>query len=310
MIAQLRTNRIVWAFGVLVVLWLAAMLFAHGFASISQVQYLSRTAGFLGLVAVGQTLVVVMGGIDLSVSGVVALAAVVCAQVHAGSSSSAWAIGVALLASAVVGAFNGAGTLFLKVPPMVMTLGTGAIISGALLIYTNGAPKSANIALLSSLANGNVLGIPLAFVLWAVAIAVGTWLLHATRSGRYAFFLGSNVAASRASGVPIVSTSFIMYVACSMLAGAAGLVLLGFTGTSSLTMGNPYQLLSIAAVVLGGTSILGGRGHMTGTMAGALLLTLLTALLASWNLSEAVRQMALGLLIILLLLVYAREQRS
>jgi ribose transport system permease protein len=90
----------------------------------------------------------------------------------------------------------------------------------------------------------------------------------------------------------------------------AGLVLLGFTGTSSLTMGNPYQLLSIASVVLGGTSILGGRGHLLGTVAGALLLTLLNALLVAWNLSEGLRQVSLGLLIIVLLLAYARERRT
>jgi ribose transport system permease protein len=99
-------------------------------------------------------------------------------------------------------------------------------------------------------------------------------------------------------------------VSCALLAGVAGLVLLGFTGTSSLTMGNPYQLLSIASVVLGGTSILGGRGHLLGTIGGALLLTLLTALLISWNLSEGVRQVVLGVLIIGLLLVYARERRT
>lgn len=307
MISDLRSNRVVWAFGVLIVMWCAAVLFAQGFASVSQFQYLASTASFLGLVAVGQTLVVVMGGIDLSVSGVVGLAAVVCAQVDA-TSSPATAIVVALVACALVGVCNAAGTLFLKVPPMVMTLATGVIISGALLIYTNGAPKSASIGLLSSIAGHRVAGIPLSFALWAVAVAFGTWLLHMTRSGRYGFSLGSNLAASRASGAPVVSTTFIMYTSCSILSGAAGLVLLGFTNTSSLTMGNPYQLLSIAAVVLGGTSILGGRGNMVGTMVGTMLLTLLTALLTSWNLSSAQRQVALGALIIGLLLVYAREQ--
>jgi len=308
-IASLRSNRVVWAFAVLLLLWLLAVVVAHGFADPSRIQYLTRTAAFLGLVAVGQTLVVVMGGIDLSVSGAVALAAVVCAQVASGS-PSAWAVVVALAACAVLGAVNATGVIFLKVPPMVMTLATGTVLSGVLLIYTEGAPRSAKIPLLSALANDNLFGVPLAFLLWMAAAAVGTWLLHATRSGRYAFSLGSSVAASRASGVPVASTSYAMYVACSVLAGVAGLVLLGFTSTSSLTMGSPYQLLSIAAVVLGGTSILGGRGHVTGTLAGALLLTLLTALLVTWNLSAALRQVALGLLIVILLLAYARESNK
>ncbi|TDD35301.1 ABC transporter permease [Actinomadura sp. KC06] len=305
----LKENRAVWAFGVLVLTWLAAILFAKGFDSVSSFRYLVQTAAFLGIVGVGQTLVVMMSGIDLSVSGVVALSAVVCAQVASESGGTA-GIAVALAASILVGLANAAGVTWLRVPPMVMTLATGTIVAGALLVYTDGSPKSAKVALLGSLANDRVLGVPLAFVLWIGITAAAAWLLHASRVGRYVFALGNGERASRASGVPLARTAFIAYGTCSLLAGVAGLVLLGFTSTSSLTMGNPYQLLSIASVVLGGTSILGGRGHVLGTVAGALLLTLLTALLASWNMSEGVRQIVLGLLIIGLLLAYARERRS
>ncbi|MGW0580672.1 ABC transporter permease [Streptomyces sp. NPDC002920] len=308
-VAALRGSRAAWAFGVLGVTWLAAILFADGFESVSSFRYLVQTASFLGIVAVGQTLVVMMSGIDLSVSGVVALSAVVCAKVASGS-GGATGIAVALLLCALVGAVNAAGVVWLRVPPMVMTLATGTILSGALLVYTDGSPSSARLPLLDSLANGRVLGVPWAFVLWLTVTAAAFWLLHLSRTGRYAFALGAGEDAARASGVPLVTTAFTAYTACALLAGVAGLVLLGFTGTSSLTMGNPYQLLSIASVVLGGTSILGGRGHLLGTVGGALLLTLLTALLTSWNLSEGVRQVVLGLLIIGLLLVYARERRT
>ncbi|MEI5526199.1 ABC transporter permease [Streptomyces brasiliscabiei] len=303
------TSRATWAFGVLAVTWIAAILFADGFDSVSNFRYLVQTASFLGIVAVGQTLVVMMSGIDLSVSGVVALSAVVCAKVASGTGGTT-AVLVALLLSALVGAVNAAGVVWLRVPPMVMTLATGTILAGALLVYTDGSPSSAQVPLLDTLANGRLLGVPWAFVLWLVVTAVAFWLLHLSRTGRYAFALGAGEDAARASGVPLVSTAFVAYVSCALLAGIAGLVLLGFTGTSSLTMGNPYQLLSIASVVLGGTSILGGRGHLLGTVGGALLLTLLTALLTSWNLSEGVRQVVLGVLIIGLLLVYARERRA
>ncbi|MEU1184237.1 ABC transporter permease [Streptomyces sp. NPDC005820] len=309
-VAALRGSRAAWAFGVLAVTWLAAILFADGFDSVSSFRYLVQTASFLGIVAVGQTLVVMMSGIDLSVSGVVALSAVVCAQVASGGGGGATGIAAALALSALVGGVNAAGVVWLRVPPMVMTLATGTVLSGALLVYTDGSPSSARVPLLDSLANGRVLGVPWAFALWLAIAAVAYWLLHLSRTGRYAFALGAGEDAARASGVPLVSTAFIAYTACAVLAGVAGLVLLGFTGTSSLTMGSPYQLLSIASVVLGGTSILGGRGHLLGTVGGALLLTLLTALLTSWNLSEGVRQVVLGVLIIALLLVYARERRT
>ncbi|MET9913730.1 ABC transporter permease [Streptomyces sp. NPDC006476] len=308
-LAVVRGSRAAWAFGVLALTWTAAVVFADGFDSGSSFGYLVQTASFLGIVAVGQTLVIIMSGIDLSVSGVVALSAVVCAKVASGT-GGATGILVALALSALVGAVNAAGVVWLRVPPMVMTLATGTILAGALLVYTDGSPSSAEVPLLDSLANGRVLGVPWAFVLWLGVTAVAGWLLHASRTGRYAFALGSGESAARASGVPLAATAFTAYVGCALLAGVAGLVMLGFTGTSSLTMGNPYQLLSIASVVLGGTSILGGRGHLLGTVGGALLLTLLTALLTSWNLSEGVRQVVLGVLIIGLLLVYARERRA
>lgn len=309
MIARMRESRAVWAFGVLAVAWLGAVLLAQGFDSASSFRYLVQTASFLGIVAIGQTLVVMMSGIDLSVSGVVALSAVVCADVSA-SAGGAAGIVTALALSFCVGLVNAAGVTWLRIPPMVMTLAVGTIIAGSLLVYTDGSPKSADLPILRSLANERVLGVPQAFLLWLAITLVAVWLLHASRIGRFAFALGNSQPASRASGVPLAATTFVMYGACALLAGVAGLVLLGFTGTSSLTMGDPYQLLSIASVVLGGTSILGGRGHVLGTVAGALLLTLLTALLTSIDLSAGLRQVTLGLLIIALLMLYARERRT
>ena len=305
----LRDARAAWAFGVLVLAWAAAILFVRGFDSVSSVRYLLQTAAFLGIIAVGQTLVVVMSGIDLSVSGVVALSAVVCAQV-AGGSGGAGGIAVALAISALVGVVNAAGVIWLRVPAMVMTLATGTIIAGGLLVYTNGSPKSASVPLLDALANNSLLGIPESLLLWLGISVVAVWLLHFSRVGRYLFALGSSGPASRASGVPLEVTTLLSYAGCALLAGVAGLVLLGFTGTSSLTMGDPYQLLSIAAVVLGGTSILGGSGHLLGTLAGTLLLTLLNAVLVVWNVSAGLQQVLLGLLIIVLLLVYGRERRT
>ncbi len=126
----LRDNRAVWAFGVLGVTWLAAIAFADGFGSVASVRYLVQTASFLGIVAIGQTLVVMMSGIDLSVSAVVALSAVVCAQVASGSGGAAGML-VALAVSVLVGLVNAAGLVWLHLPPMVMTLATGTVISGA-----------------------------------------------------------------------------------------------------------------------------------------------------------------------------------
>lgn len=301
-------NRAVLSFVALAGLWLVAVIVSPSFGSPHTTTYLLQTAAFLGIIALGQTLVIIMGGIDLSVSGVVALAAVVCAQVTSTAGPIA-GVAAALAASAIVGLANALGVTYLGLPPIVMTLATGTILTGVLLIYTNGSPKSAAIPFLNQIANGSIFGIPLAFLVWLGFMLLTLWLLHASSVGRYAFALGSSAKASRASGVPVPVTNIVMYIGCAVLAGCSGLILLGFTNTSSLTMGNPYQLLSIAAVVLGGTSILGGRGHLLGTVSGALLLTLLTALLTAWDFSEAIRRVALGALIIILLLFYSRETK-
>ena len=305
---RLTANRTLLAFGALALVWAVAVLTTAGFASWSKTSYLMQTASYLGIIGVGQTLVVMMGGIDLSVSAVVSLTAVVCAQVASGH-GGAMGIGVALAAAALVGAANAFGVVTLRLPPLVMTLASGTIISGVLLVYTNGAPKSATVPLLTHLANGAVAGIPSALLLWLGITGVCVWLLHFSRIGKETVALGMSVPASRVSGVSVPATTYAMYVVCSLLAGIAGLVLFGFTDTSSLTMGDPYQLESIATVVLGGTSILGGRGNLLGTVAGALLFTVLTSVLQAWNLSQAAQQIILGVLIIGLLLAYARESR-
>jgi ribose transport system permease protein len=302
-------NRAVLSFVALGALWLFAVIVSPSFGSPSTTTYLLQTAAFLGIVALGQTLVIIMGGIDLSVSGVVALAAVVCAQVTSSAGPVAGII-AALLASAAVGLANALGVTYLGIPPIVMTLASGTILTGLLLIYTNGSPKSASVPFLEAIANASVFGIPLAFLVWLGFMLITLWLLHAASVGRYAFALGSSAKASRAGGVPVHVTNIVLYIGCAVLAGFSGLILLGFTGTSSLTMGNPYQLLSIAAVVLGGTSILGGRGHVLGTVSGALLLTVLTSLLTAWDFSEAIRRVALGALIFILLLFYSRENKQ
>lgn len=310
-IAVARTllrNRAALSFVALAAIWIIAVVVSPSMGTPATTEYLLQTAAFLGIVAIGQTLVIVMGGIDLSVSGVVALSAVVCAQVAQTGGGAAGVI-AALVASALVGLCNGAGITFLKIPPIVMTLASGTILTGVLLIYTNGSPKSARIPLLTTIAKGTVAGIPWAFLVWLALAAVTLWLLHGTALGRYAFAYGSSEKTARAAGVPMRGTTLLLYTGCAVFAGISGLVLLGFTGTSSLTMGNPYQLLSIAAVVLGGTSILGGKGHLLGTVSGTLLLTLLTSLLAAWDFSEAGRRVALGLLILVLLLFYSREAR-
>lgn len=299
------------AYAVLVVVWLLATLAVPGFRGTTQIQDLLQTGAFLGIVAAGQTLVVLMGGIDLSVAGVMALGAVVCPQlVTVSHLNPTVAMLLALLTCLIVGLINGAGIALLAVPPLVMTLAVESVIEGGLLIYTQGSPKGARIAVLDTIANDSLLGIPLAFWIW-IAISLGcVWLLAFSRFGRAIHALGTNLVAARLSGVAVLPTTLLAYGLCSLLAGVAGLIIFGYTSSSDLSVGQPFVLNSIAAVVLGGTSILGGRGTYLGTIAGALLLTVITTLLGVWNFSQAGREIVEGALILLLLLAYARERTT
>jgi ribose transport system permease protein len=303
------SNRTVLAFVVLVLFWIATNVWVPNFATVGHTQYVLQTGAFLGLVAAGQTLVIIIGGIDLSVSAVLALGAVVCAQlISANHLDPLEAIAISLAISTLVGFGNGLGIRKLRLPPLVMTLATLTIIQGGLLLYTNGSPKSARVPILQFLANDKTLGIPTAFLLLMVVSVFCIWLLNYSRFGRSAYAMGINAQAARLSGVNLDRTTYLMYALSGLLSGIAGLVLFGFTDNSYLAMGNPYQLGSIAAVVLGGTSILGGRGHYLGTVAGALLLTILTGLLPVLNIPQAGQNITQGLVVLGLLLIYSRER--
>jgi len=302
-------NRTVFAFVVLFLFWVATNVLVPNFATVGHTQYVLQTGAFLGLVAAGQTLVIIIGGIDLSVAGVLSLGAVVCAQLIASKQAGVpEAIAISLALSALIGLANGLGIRKLRLPPLVMTLATLTIIQGGLLLYTNGSPKSVHVPILSFLANDKTFGIPNVFLLLMVVSVFCVWLLNFSRFGRSAYAMGINPQAARLSGVDLNRTAYLMYTLSGLLAGVAGLVLMGFTDNAYLAMGNPYQLASIAAVVLGGTSILGGRGHYLGTVAGALLLTILTGLLPVLNIPQAGQNVTQGLVIIGLLLLYSRER--
>lgn len=310
-VRQILANGTLLAFLVLLVFWGITDALVHGFATLNHTQYVLQIGAFLGIVAAGQTLVVMMGGIDLSVSGVLALGAVVCAQlISANNVNPAIAVVIALVVCVSIGLVNAFGIVRLGLPPLVMTLAVLTIIQGSLLIYTSGSPKSANVPFLGALSSGSTADIPNAFWVWVVVSVLGVWLLNFSRFGRYVYAIGVNPVAARLSGVNVYLTTYLMYATCSLFAGIAGILLFGYTGNSYLTMGDPYLLGSIAAVVLGGTSILGGRGQFVGTIGGALLLTVLNSVLPVWNIPQAGRQILEGALIIILLLVYARERTS
>ena len=224
----------------------------------------------IGLVGVGQTIAVIGGGIDLSVSAVITVTALVLPMVSFKSDSSGLgAIALSLLVAAAIGAVNGLSIGYLGLPPLIMTLAMATILQGLLVLIAGGSAISVSNATLEWLGSTHVLTISASILLWLIVAAICLFWLHGTRNGALIFAIGTNPVVSKLSGVPIRRLTLATYVISGLCAGLAGLLLLSMNGQGYVGIGDPYLLSSIAAVVLGGTSILGGRGSYFGTIAGA-----------------------------------------
>lgn len=297
------------SFAVLIVLMLLAQLQSGNFLTVSHLGVLLGIAAVLGIAAAGQTVVVIAAGIDLSVGAVISAADVLTVQWTGGTDQLTLTLLAIVGLGAVVGALNGAGVSLLAINPMVMTLGMAAVVSGFVLVVTDGQSGGQPHPAISGSMTARVGGIPGAVAVWVVVAIVAIVVLHYTTFGRRIFAFGSNARASELSGLRRTPTLVGVYALSGALAAVAGVVLAGYTGTGAYGIGDQYTLTSVAAVVIGGASLLGGRGSYVGTIAGVLVLAVLDDALSAAAVPIAGRQIAQGVAIILILLVYGRERR-
>lgn len=298
------------AFVVLIVAWIGTMLFIPGFNTWNHNMTFLKTAAYVGMIVIGQGICIISGGIDLSVSNVVTLSSVVAAGcVKAGWGDGA-AIVVALLASVLVGAINATGITFLRIPPIIMTLAMLSLLEGGLLIATDGTPPSGCGDVIKWLCKGKPLGVPNAVFVWIIFLVLALLLMNKSKFGRHIYAIGTNESAAKLNGVKVVATKYMVYCLSSLCAGIGGLLILGNMGSTYLTIGQQYQLMSIAAVVIGGISIQGGKGKFTGIIAGTMLMILLRDILNVMKMSNAGREIFQGVLILAVLLAYGREKKS
>lgn len=301
MTALLRRNRlIVLAYVGMVVLLLVTAFFSSGFLSESSLRSLLVLAAFTGIVALGQTFVIIGAGIDLSVPWVLNSAAILMAVFCAGENLPlVWVAPMLLAAGALIGAVNGVGVALFGVPAIIMTLATNVILQGLIVIYTGGLPTPPAPELIRFLSVGRIGPVPVIGILWAVLALLASLLLSKTAFGRHLYAVGSNATVAQFSGVPAVRTTILTYVLSGATAALAGMLLTGYSGQAYLGMGDPYLFTSIAAVAIGGASILGGSGHYVGTIAGALVLTILAGLLPALGLSAGALMIVYGGVILL-----------
>jgi ribose transport system permease protein len=273
--------------------------------------WLSNTLLFaapLGILAAGQTMVMLTGGIDLSVVSV-AMGSAFLMTTTALKFGNLTAVAIGLGLGLAVGAINGVGIALLGVQPLVMTLGTGLMTQGIIIVYSQKILASRSIVpdFIHAIGSGRLGGlIPLDLFLWLPIAALVLIILQRTGFGRLLYAIGDNREGCRLAGVRVWRIILIDYVICALLASLAGFVLVGHTNSADLSLASTYLLPSIAAVIIGGTSIFGGSGGYSGTIIGALILTVLDGLLTLLDSPEPIKQILYGAIIFVLAAAYSR----
>jgi ribose/xylose/arabinose/galactoside ABC-type transport system permease subunit len=268
-----------------------------------------RQVSIVGILAVGMTFVILTKGIDLSIGSILGVAVVLFAGLLEAQSIPV-AILVGLAAAMGLGLVNGLGVAYAGVPPFIMTLGMLSFARGLAFLYTGGTPIPIINEAFYDLGNGRLLGVPNPTWIFAAVILAGWFILSFTPFGRSVYAIGSNEDAARLSGVPVRGYLVLVYVISGLVAGIAGLVFASQLSVGTPIAGQGYELDAIAAVVVGGTSLFGGRGTVGGTLIGTLIIGVLANILNLTGVDPFVQQLIKGALIVVAVFIMTRtEQR-
>ncbi len=304
-------NRALPAIVSLVILLAVAGALIPSFLLPERLLLLGQQVAPLALVALGQTLVVLIGGIDLSVGSVLTFSLVLGAGIARGSNELLpLAILVCLGAGAVIGTVNGLLVTRLRLPALISTLATAVMVDGAAWVYTNGAPNGSMPELLQYAANGKLGIVPVADIIVALVFVAVLVLLTRTVFGRRLYAVGANPRTARLTGIRVEGITVIAYMLCGVLAAGAGLMLGGYIAVGSLKAGEAYVLNSLAVVLIGGTSLSGGEGGVIGTIIGVAILAVLTALLIQLGVPIALRSVLLAIIVVVGAILQGRRMAT
>ncbi|MBB3443562.1 ribose transport system permease protein [Rhizobium sp. BK512] len=299
------------AFGCIILLLLGGSLYSSNFLSLDYLLQQLKVASFLGVIATGMMAVILLGQIDLSVPWVVTTGAMMaCAATAYGTTGAVLAIPFGILCGATIGLVNGIAVAYLRIPSMIITLATNAVAQGLMVVYTGGfSPQDSASAAMRFLATGYAIpGLPNGVLVWLAVGLLAVFLLTRTTFGRSLYAIGNRERAAYMSGINTRRITLLAFIMSGGLSALGGVLLAGYASKASQSMGDAYLLPSIAAVVLGGTHVLGGKGSYLGTVAGVILITLLQSILSVMQIEEAGRQLIYGAVIIGMLLLYGRQK--
>lgn len=314
------TNKVVISFMIVVLLFIIGQIAVPGFATFHHIMTVLQTSFFLGMLSLGQTIVVISGkeGIDLSVGPMLTVGVITSSAILMGKNSNfVLAFIVVLTLGFILGLINGIGVSFLNIAPLIMTLAWGIVVEGALLFITNGFPPGKASPFLELLGGGSLkfkignflIEIPWVIIIWISITIVVLYIFKRTAFGRILYGIGTNDRAANLLGIKTKQYRMLAYGFSGMFSAFSGMLLLGYVTNPNLNLGINYGLPSVAAIVIGGISLAGGAGSYLGAVAGSIILSTLTSILVTFQLGESGRQIVFGFVLLVLLVLYARKPR-
>jgi len=303
-----ETITAVGVFGLTILLIFLSRFVSPALGGWDQVNTVLVLACFLIVVSFGQGIVILIGGLDLSIPALITLSGVLTASWIGVSGDGSWYLfPLIMVICGGIGAVSGIGIVVLNIPPFIMTMATGIIVASSALGFTGGSPRGGASPLLLGLMKGNVMGIPWIILFILFFCVVGVLIQSRTTFGRRLMAIGSNLNAAVLAGIPTGNYIISAYITSAMSAGFAGFMLVGYANGATLRMGDGYLLSSIAAVVVGGSSILGGRGSFVSTIGGTLLLTTLGLVISALGVPQGWKTVIEGCTILFALLLLRED---
>ncbi|MGA2792851.1 MAG: ABC transporter permease [Roseiarcus sp.] len=299
------------AYAMIPTLFVLSMAMIPGFGSFSSVVSLLVIASLLGIASIGQTLTVILGGIDLSIPAIIGLANVLTVRWYGAGVSFALVVVLVVAIAMAIGALNGIVSRVLGAHPLLTTLAASFMILGGVLVYTEGQTVGTVpdylLQAVSPAGRTGPIPLPPILIIWLFLTVLIVAIEQRSVLGRFLFASGASERAARMSLVPVTMVWAATFAVSAGCAAVAGVLLAGFSGGADASVGQPYLFQTVAAVVVGGTALLGGSGSYGRTFAGTLLITEITTLLIGLGFSDRIQQIMLGLLIIVLVAIYGRE---
>ena len=290
----------------LIILLIFAGIFSPKLLAPNHLLFILKISSIIGIISIGQTLLIIVRGLDFSVGASATLIVVLICAVSMGNPKYTFlAIIVALAVGFLVGVINGLLVVRFKISPMVGSLGVMSLLTGITYIYTRGFARGSTPEFVSYLGHGKIFRfLPVSIIIWAVVALIIIFILKSTSFGRYIFAVGANPQAAYIAGLYPGKIIFYVYIISGLLTAIAAIIWAGYLRSPTLGGGSSYPLDSLTAVIIGGTTFAGGKGSIMGTIIGTIIITLLSSLLNMLGLGEGVKMLIQGFLILLMVFTY------